>query len=111
VRSGEIVLVTDRDEMVAELRPARRQFGAADSLDELLDSLVERGELTRASLSKRRWRWNARGLGLSGVLQSLFWMNSVASGELLSVYLPLFGYVRRFAPSLKAGPAPTLRRG
>ena len=26
VRSGEIVLVTDRDEVVAELRPARRQL-------------------------------------------------------------------------------------
>ena len=65
VRSGEIVLVTDRDEVVAELRPARRQFGGADSLDGLLDSLAERGELTRASLSKRQWKWNARGLGLS----------------------------------------------
>jgi len=65
VRSGEIVLVTDRDEVVAELRPARRQFSGADSLDELLDSLAERGELTRASLSKHRWKWNARGLGLA----------------------------------------------
>jgi len=65
VRSGEIVLVTDRDEVVAELRPARRQFSGADSLDELLDSLAERGELTRASLSKHRWKWNARGLGLT----------------------------------------------
>jgi antitoxin (DNA-binding transcriptional repressor) of toxin-antitoxin stability system len=65
VRSGEIVLVTDRDEVVAELRPARRQFAAADSLDELLDSLAERGELTRASLPKRRWKWSARGLGLA----------------------------------------------
>jgi len=65
VRSGEIVLVTDRDEVVAELRPAHRQFGGADSLDELLDSLAERGELTRASLSKHRWKWNARGLGLA----------------------------------------------
>ena len=65
VRNGETVLVTDRDEVVAELRPARRQFGGADSLDELLDSLAERGELTRASLSKHRWKWNARGLGLA----------------------------------------------
>ena len=65
VRSGEIVLVTDRDEVVAELRPAHRQFGAPNSMDELLDSLAERGELTRASLSKRRWKWNARGLGLT----------------------------------------------
>jgi len=65
VRSDEIVLVTDRDEVGAELRPARRQFGGADSLDELLDSLAERGELSRAGLSKHRWKWNARGLGLA----------------------------------------------
>jgi antitoxin (DNA-binding transcriptional repressor) of toxin-antitoxin stability system len=66
VRSGEVELVTDRDEVVAELRPARRQFGAANSVDELLDSLAERGELTRAGLSKHRWKWKARGLGLAG---------------------------------------------
>jgi antitoxin (DNA-binding transcriptional repressor) of toxin-antitoxin stability system len=65
VRSGETVLVTDRDEVVAELRPARRQPGSADSLDSLLDSLVERGEVTRASLPKRRWTWKAKGLGLA----------------------------------------------
>lgn len=65
VHSGETVLVTDRDEVIAELRPTRRQPGAADSLDELLDALAERGEVTRASLPKRRWKWQAKGLGLT----------------------------------------------
>jgi antitoxin (DNA-binding transcriptional repressor) of toxin-antitoxin stability system len=65
VRGGETVLVTDRDEVVAELRPTRKQLGIADSLDEILDSLAERGEITRASLPKRRWRWKATGLGLA----------------------------------------------
>jgi antitoxin (DNA-binding transcriptional repressor) of toxin-antitoxin stability system len=65
VRSGETVFVTDRDEVVAELRPARRQPSTADSLDDLLDSLAERGEVTRAGLPKRRWTWKARGLGLA----------------------------------------------
>ena len=65
VRNGETVLVTDRDEAVAELRPTRRQLGTADSLEGLLDSLAERGELTRASLPKRRWTWKAKGLGLA----------------------------------------------
>jgi antitoxin (DNA-binding transcriptional repressor) of toxin-antitoxin stability system len=65
VRSGETVLVTDRDEVVAELRPARRQASIADSLDGLLDVLAERGEVTRASLPKRRWAWKAKGLGLA----------------------------------------------
>src|SRR5271170_4027563 len=65
VRSGETVFVTDRDEVVAELRPTRRQPGATDSIDELLDSLAERGEVTRASLPKRRWKWKVKGLGLA----------------------------------------------
>ncbi len=63
VRSGETVLVTDRDEVVAELRPTRRQTVPAESPDELLDALAERGELTRASLPKRHWRWRPKGLG------------------------------------------------
>lgn len=65
VRTGETVFVTDRDEVVAELRPAHRQPAAADSLGELLDSLAERGEITRASVPKRQWKWNAKGLGLA----------------------------------------------
>jgi antitoxin (DNA-binding transcriptional repressor) of toxin-antitoxin stability system len=64
VRNGETVLVTDRDEVVAELRPTRRQPNPADSLEGLLDSLAERGEVTRASLPKRRWTWKVKGLGL-----------------------------------------------
>jgi antitoxin (DNA-binding transcriptional repressor) of toxin-antitoxin stability system len=64
VQSGETVLVTDRDEVVAELRPTRRKPGVADSLDEVLDSLSERGDLTRASLPKGRWKWKAKGIGL-----------------------------------------------
>lgn len=65
VRSGETVFVTDRDEVVAELRPARRQPSTADSLDGLLDSLADKAEITRASLPKRRWTWKAKGLGLA----------------------------------------------
>jgi antitoxin (DNA-binding transcriptional repressor) of toxin-antitoxin stability system len=65
VRSGETVLVTDRDEVVAELRPTRRRPGDSDSLDELLDSLAERGEVTRASLPKRGRKWKAEWLGLA----------------------------------------------
>ncbi len=64
VRSGETVVVTDRDEAVAELRPTRRQPGPADCIEELLDSLAEQGELTRASVPKRRWKWKVKGLGL-----------------------------------------------
>ena len=41
VRSGEPLFVTDRHEVVAELRPAHRQPSTADSLDGLLDSLAD----------------------------------------------------------------------
>jgi antitoxin (DNA-binding transcriptional repressor) of toxin-antitoxin stability system len=64
VRAGETVLVTDRDEVVAELRPTRRRPGTPEALDELLDSLTERGDLTRASMPKGRWTWKVTGLGL-----------------------------------------------
>src|ERR1700682_4045601 len=65
VRAGETILITDREEVVAELRPAvRRQSRPPDSIGELLDSLAERGEITRASLPKGKWTWKVRGLGL-----------------------------------------------
>jgi antitoxin (DNA-binding transcriptional repressor) of toxin-antitoxin stability system len=65
VRAGETILVTDRDEVVAELRPAiRRTSRRSSSVDEILDSLAERGEVTRASIAKGRWTWKVRGLGL-----------------------------------------------
>ena len=64
VRNGESILVTDRDEVIAELRPARRRAAPQESLEELLDSLEERGDLTRASVPKGRWTWKVVGLGL-----------------------------------------------
>lgn len=64
VRAGEVVLITDRDEVVAELRPARRQPTAGLSLEERLQALAEAGEVTRPSLPKGRWTWKVKGLGL-----------------------------------------------
>jgi antitoxin (DNA-binding transcriptional repressor) of toxin-antitoxin stability system len=64
VRGGETILVTDRDEVVAELRPALRRAAPRESLDELLESLAESGELRRASVPKGRWTWKVTGLGL-----------------------------------------------
>ncbi len=73
VRAGETILITDRDEVVAELRPARRQRrDAGDDLDELLQVLTDSGETTRPSLPKGTWTWKARGLGLPlGTAQAL----------------------------------------
>jgi prevent-host-death family protein len=64
VRAGEVVLITDRDEVVAELRPARRQPPARVSPEERLQALADAGELTRPSLPKGRWTWKVEGMGL-----------------------------------------------
>ena len=71
-KAGETVLVTERDEVVAELRPSRRQTPLADRLEELLDALAASGEITRAARPRGDWAWRSRGLGLpSGAGQML----------------------------------------
>jgi antitoxin (DNA-binding transcriptional repressor) of toxin-antitoxin stability system len=71
-KAGETVLVTERDEVVAELRPARRQVPAAGALEDVLEALAASGELTRAAQPKGRWSWRSHGLGLpSGTAQRL----------------------------------------
>jgi len=65
VRLGDTILVTDRDEVIAELRPATGFVRPQGELDERLDRLAESGEVTRASQSKEGWTWNVIGLGLS----------------------------------------------
>lgn len=64
VKGGETVLVTEREEVVAEIRPARRQPTQPGDLEGILDRLAEAGELSRASESRRGWTWEPRGLGL-----------------------------------------------
>lgn len=64
VKAGETVLVTERDKVVAELRPSRREAPIADRLDELLDALAATGEISRAAQPKGDWTWRSRGLGL-----------------------------------------------
>ena len=64
VRGGETVLVTDRDEVVAEIRPAHRQPRPAESIDEILDRLAEEGQVTRASVPKGNWVPKFKGAGL-----------------------------------------------
>jgi prevent-host-death family protein len=71
-KAGETVLVTERDEVVAELHPARRQAPLGDQLEERLEALAAAGEITRAAQPKGSWTWQCRGLGLpSGTAQAL----------------------------------------
>jgi antitoxin (DNA-binding transcriptional repressor) of toxin-antitoxin stability system len=63
-KAGDTILVTERDEVVAELRPARRSPRPASSVEEALDLLSQSGETTRPVLPKGTWTWRTRGLGL-----------------------------------------------
>ena len=73
VKRGETVLVAERDEVVAELRPARRHTPVAGPLEDVLEALAASGEVTRAAQPKRKgWTWRSRGLGLPpGTAQAL----------------------------------------
>ena len=71
-KAGETVLVTERDEVVAELRPARRQAPVAGPLEDVLEALAAAGEVTRAARPKGSWTWRSRGLALpAGTAQAL----------------------------------------
>jgi antitoxin (DNA-binding transcriptional repressor) of toxin-antitoxin stability system len=63
-RRGETILVSDRDEVVAELGPARRQAPAPDSIDAVLDRLARVGQVTRAARAGARRPWSPKSLGL-----------------------------------------------
>lgn len=72
VKAGETILVTDRDEVVAELRPARRQGRGSEDLEETLQLLADAGDVTLPSLPKGSWPWRPKGLGLpAGTAQRL----------------------------------------
>ncbi|MCI0589581.1 MAG: hypothetical protein L0323_22425, partial [Planctomycetes bacterium] len=71
-RAGETILVLDHDEVVAELRPPRRDRRPGGDLEEILEGLAESGEITRAARAKGRWTWKVKGLGLpSGTASTL----------------------------------------
>jgi antitoxin (DNA-binding transcriptional repressor) of toxin-antitoxin stability system len=71
-KAGDTILVTERDEVVAELRPARRHPRPASSNEEALELLAGSGEITRPGLPKGSWTWRTAGLGLaSGAAQRL----------------------------------------
>ena len=65
-KAGETILVTERDEVVAELGPARRQRVSPESVDERLQSLAEGGGASLASRSLATWK-GFSGARLAGV--------------------------------------------
>ena len=56
VRAGETILVTDRDEVIAELRPAKRTHAGPLTLEDGLMLMAQRGEATLASRRANIWR-------------------------------------------------------
>ena len=55
VKAGETILVTERDTVIAELRPTRRQDRPPDTLEEALQAMAERGEVTLRSKPPGTW--------------------------------------------------------
>lgn len=66
VKAGETVLVSERDEVVAELRPAHHQPTGKMSFDEALEALAARGEATLASESFKGWKGFKKKVRLKG---------------------------------------------
>ncbi|NJD20428.1 MAG: type II toxin-antitoxin system prevent-host-death family antitoxin [Gemmatimonadetes bacterium] len=63
VKAGEAVLVTDRGEVVAELRPVAGTY-AAPGPDLEIDTLVSDGEVSPPLLARVGGRWWPGGFGL-----------------------------------------------
>lgn len=65
VRRGEVFLVTDRDQVVAELRPARSEaLPPAEAATAALEALAATGEVQNARLPALDWAWHPAGAGL-----------------------------------------------
>ena len=55
VRRGDVLLVTDRDSIIAEIRPAQGERGRASRLESKLRRMAERGEVTLRTSHARGW--------------------------------------------------------
>lgn len=64
VRAGETLLVTDRNVVIAEIRPVSRRVPQRDTIEDVLDALADEGEVSRARVTRGEWRWRPRSLGL-----------------------------------------------
>jgi prevent-host-death family protein len=76
VKRGEVVVVTERNQVVAELKPPRMARELPEDVAAALAALAAAGEVTRAAVDKKGWRWAVKGLGLgpgtaAGILDDL----------------------------------------
>ncbi len=75
VKAGEAVLVTERGDVVAELRPVRGSY-AIPRGDVALEAMVAKGEVMEPAAPKGEWTWCVQGAGLEegtamGLLEDL----------------------------------------
>ncbi len=72
VKAGEVVLVTERDEVIAELRPANRQKVESTDWSSLLDELASENRVVLRAAEPESWPESSfRGQLGSGVLDSV----------------------------------------
>ena len=64
VKAGETLLVTDRDEVIAEIRPVSGRLPPRDDIEDILEGLAQAGEVQRPRTPKNDWTWQTCGLGL-----------------------------------------------
>lgn len=64
VQAGETILVTNRDDVVAELHPHYPATSPNRDTEGVLDGLARTGEVTRAQQRKSDWSWSPEGLKL-----------------------------------------------
>ena len=64
VKAGETLLVTDRDEVIAEIRPVSGRLPPRDDIEDVLEGLAQAGEVQRARMPMGDWTWRTGGLGL-----------------------------------------------
>lgn len=75
-KQGETVLVTERDTVVAELRPARHEGRPALGIEETLEAMAEANEARLAVETKKGWKFAPEELEvtanmLSAILDAL----------------------------------------
>ncbi len=69
VKAGDVVLVTEREQVIAELRPAKRQPYSEPAVDEALLALADSGDVVLHSRQPVGWTASASPL-VSGLPSS-----------------------------------------
>jgi antitoxin (DNA-binding transcriptional repressor) of toxin-antitoxin stability system len=64
VKRGELVVVTERDQIIAEIRAPRQERDMTANTRDALAALAASGEITPASTRKKGWSWTPAPLGL-----------------------------------------------